>query len=144
MTRQKQLIMGASFTLLTLSLVAIKLIRWHSHGFFSDLAINSLPDFLWSFPVFVTYIVAVFGIITFWLPPKPQFVFGIVALSISGGSLLCEILVLGWIPIVFIFSGKTTDYLGVDPFFSMLIIAQTAVALGMGRKWHNEAKRRGE
>lgn len=126
--------MGASFTLLTLSLVAIKLIRWHTHEFFSGWAIDNPIDFLWSCPVFTTYVVAVFGIITFWLPPKPQFVFGMVALCFSGLFLLWEsyalVLVLG--AIIF---GAKPGYTGMDPFFSWLIAAQAAIAMAMGKKW---------
>lgn len=138
--------MGASFTLLTLSIVAIKLIRWHEHGI--DLDVSDMREYKYLaflvgvIPACATHIAAVFAIITFWLPPKPQLVFGIVALVVSGLLLMFEFDMLGFSACVVMFGAKPA-YAGLDPLFTIPIIAQTAVAVGMGRKWHKEAKRSG-
>lgn len=148
--RKNQLIMGASFTLLTLSIVAIQLINWHNHGI--DLGLSGWEEWkghselegllFYLLPTFDTRVAAVFAIITFWLPPKPQLVFGIVALVVSVGLLSCEGLVLFMYAGARVF-GAPRVYTGIDPIFMLAIIALTAVAMGMGITWSNKAKRSG-
>lgn len=137
MTRQKQLVLGASFTLLTLTFVAIKLIRWHIHDISPDLSgwesAKLAGILVYIIPTYATFAVAVLGIITFWLTPKPQFVFGMIALFISGLLLLWELSIF----VVFlatILLGSGIGYTGFDPLFSFLITAQTAIAMAVGRK----------
>lgn len=138
MARQKQLILGASFTLLTLTFVAIKLIRWHTHDISPDLSgWESAPlvgILVYIIPTYATFAVAFLGIITFWLPSKPQFVFGIAALFISGLLLLWELSIFVVLLATILFGAKP-GYTGMDPFFSWLIAAQTAIAMAMGKKW---------
>lgn len=127
MTQKKRLILSASFTLLTLALVVIKLIRWHIHEFFP----KGLVVFI--FAQIATFLCAAMAIITFWLPPKPKFVFGRVALFISVLFLLGELSALGLVLAAILFGAKPV-YTGIDPLFSWLITAQTAVAMALGRK----------
>ncbi len=137
MTQKKRLVLSASFTLLTLSLVAIKLIRWHIHEISPDLSgwagEELVGIIVYIIPAHTTFMAAFLGIITFWLPPKPKFVFGIAALFISGPLLLWELGLFAVLLATILFGAKP-GYSGFDPLFSTIIVAETAAAMTLERK----------
>lgn len=141
MTQKKRIIINAVLTLIVLVLVAFKLIIWHVNGTDMSWVFESLVNIPLIPIEYGIFLSALLTLITIWLPLKPRFVFGIVALCISG---LIWILEFGFLILVTLFYLLFRERSLIDPLGPLLsagVIVVLIITTVKAIKYHKSTNR---